>query len=33
MTSTVISEAVKAGKLKIVGAYYELQTGKITLVT
>jgi len=32
LTSTVISDAVKEGKLKVVGAYYDLDTGKVTLV-
>jgi carbonic anhydrase len=30
--STVLSPMVKEGKLKIVGAYYDLATGKVTLV-
>jgi carbonic anhydrase len=30
--STVLSPMVKEGKLKIVGAYYDLGTGKVTLV-
>lgn len=30
--STVIAAAIKAGKLKVVGAYYDLDTGKISLV-
>ena len=32
-TSSVIAAAVKEGKLKVVGAYYELETGKISLVS
>jgi carbonic anhydrase len=32
-TSTVIAEAVKAEKLKVVGAYYDLDTGVISLVS
>jgi carbonic anhydrase len=31
--SSVIASAIKAGKLKIVGAYYDLDTGKISLVS
>lgn len=31
--SSVIATAVKQGKLKIVGAYYDLDTGKISLVS
>lgn len=32
-TSNVIAAAIKAGKLKVVGAYYDLDTGKISLVS
>lgn len=32
-TSSVIASAVQQGKLKIVGAYYDLDTGEISLVT
>lgn len=32
LTSSVISNAVKEGKLKVVGAYYELTTGKVSLI-
>ncbi len=31
--SSVISAAVKAGKLKVVGAYYDLDTGEVSLVS
>jgi carbonic anhydrase len=31
--SSVIAAAVKAGKLKIVGAYYDLDTGEVSLVS
>jgi carbonic anhydrase len=31
-TSSVITSAVQAGKLKVVGAYYDLDTGEISLV-
>ncbi|MEA5603860.1 carbonic anhydrase [Nostoc sp. UHCC 0252] len=31
-SSTVLSELIKAKKLKIVGSYYDLDTGKISLV-
>jgi carbonic anhydrase len=31
--SSVISSAVRAGKLKVVGAYYDLDTGAISLVS
>ncbi len=30
--SSVIAAAIKKGKLKVVGAYYDLDTGKISLV-
>jgi carbonic anhydrase len=30
--STLLSERLEAGKLKIVGGYYDLDTGKVTLV-
>ena len=32
-TSSVISSAIEAGKLKIVGAYYDLETGEISFVS
>ncbi|MCC5600963.1 carbonic anhydrase [Nostoc favosum] len=32
-TSSVLSELIKAEKLKIVGAYYDLDTGKISVVS
>jgi len=32
LTSTVISDAVKEGKLKVVGAYYDLDTGRVSLL-
>ena len=32
MTSSVIASAVQQGKLKVVGAYYDLDTGAISLV-
>lgn len=31
-TSAVVADAVKAGKLKVVGAYYDLDTGTVTLL-
>jgi carbonic anhydrase len=31
--STIIASAVQAGKLKVVGAYYDLDTGEISLVS
>src|SRR5262249_2700330 len=31
-SSPVIAEAVKGGKLKVVGAYYDLATGTVTLL-
>lgn len=31
-SSSVLSELIKAGKLKIVGGYYDLDTGKVSLV-
>jgi carbonic anhydrase len=33
LSSSVIASAVEAGKLKVVGAYYELDTGAVTLVS
>jgi carbonic anhydrase len=30
--STVIAEAVKAGKLKVVAGYYDLATGTVTIL-
>ncbi|PHM06160.1 carbonic anhydrase, partial [Nostoc sp. 'Peltigera malacea cyanobiont' DB3992] len=32
-SSTVLSELIKAEKLKIVGGYYDLDTGKISIVS
>lgn len=32
-TSSVISQAEQEGKLKVVGAYYELDTGEVSLLT
>ena len=32
-TSSVISSAIEVGKLKIVGAYYDLETGEISFVS
>jgi carbonic anhydrase len=32
-TSAVLAEAIQAGKLKIVGAFYDLDTGEISLVS
>ncbi|BAY74534.1 carbonic anhydrase [Nostoc linckia NIES-25] len=32
-SSSVLSELINAGKLKIVGGYYDLDTGKVTLVS
>lgn len=31
--SSVIASAIKEGKLKVVGAYYDLDTGKVSLLT
>ena len=31
-TSPVVADAVKAGKLKVVGGYYDLDTGTVTLL-